>query len=273
MNRSLILVLSFFLTAVLSVEGATAVPDQPTVKKERNHIRAGNKHYDAGRYNEASVEYLKALEANPSSDLARFNLASAWFRQAGASKDQQLLQKADSLFQLVAGNKQCPLHLRGKAYYDRGNLAYLSEQYGPAVELYKSALRCNPDDDEARYNLRMAQLKLKNQQQKGGGGGGNDQEQKQDQKDKNQKQNKNKQDQDKQDQDQGQNDREDRQQNQDKDESSQNQQSRQRQGMSQQNMQQILKTMQDQENSTQQKMVRVKAEKERAERRRTGHKW
>ena len=270
MNRSLILVLSFFLTAVLSVEGATAVPDQPTVKKERNHIRAGNKHYDAGRYNEASVEYLKALEANPSSDLARFNLASAWFRQAGASKDQQLLQKADSLFQLVAGNKQCPLHLRGKAYYDRGNLAYLSEQYGPAVELYKSALRCNPDDDEARYNLRMAQLKLKNQQQKGGGGGN---DQKQEQKDKNQEQNKNKQDQDKQDRDQGQNDREDRQQNQDKDESSQNQQSRQRQGMSQQNMQQILKTMQDQENSTQQKMVRVKAEKERAERRRTGHKW
>lgn len=267
MNRFALIVFLLSLITPVVGQSATPVPDQPTVKKERNHIRAGNKYYNDGRYNEASVEYLKALQANPSSDIARFNLASAWFRQAGASKDQQLLQKADSIFQIVAANKQCPAALRGKAYYDRGNLAYLSEQYGPAVELYKAALRCNPDDDDARYNLRMAQLKLKDQQQNGGNNQDKNKDQNQDQK---QDQNKD-QNQDKQDDKQDKNDQQDKQ-NQDKDKQNQSGQQPQ-QGMSQQNMQQILKTMQDQENATQQKMVRAKAEKERAERQRTNRKW
>ena len=54
--------------------------------------------------------------------------------------------------------------LRSKAFYNLGNLAYVNEQYDQSIELYKNALRQNPEDDEARDNLRLAQLKKKEQE-------------------------------------------------------------------------------------------------------------
>ncbi|UKI44515.1 MAG: tetratricopeptide repeat protein [Porphyromonadaceae bacterium] len=47
------------------------------------------------------------------------------------------------------------------AAYDLGNISYKQQDYGQAIECYKEALRKNPKYDDARYNLRMAQLKQK----------------------------------------------------------------------------------------------------------------
>ena len=70
-------------------------------------------------------------------------------------------------------------------YHNMGNLTYAgalremnmggqnaSQGFQQAVDLYKSALRLNPNDNETRYNLAMAQHQLKKSQQ--GGGGNND---------------------------------------------------------------------------------------------------
>ena len=215
----------------LTVTATWAADDQQptTVKKERNHIRAGNNLFHKKRYAEAEVEYRKALQVAPQSAVAQFNLATSLLMQGGGAagqddKNNPVKQAADMLTDLA---KHAPTKsLRSKANYDLGNLAYSSQQYAQAVELYKQALREDPSDDQARYNLRLAQLKLKDQQK---------QQQNQDQ----QKQ----------------------------------QQQQQQGGMSQQNAEQVLKTMQNQENATQQRINAARAQQERRERARTNRKW
>ena len=235
------------VAALLWVSQPATGQEVPTVKKERNHIRSGNKLYNAKRYAEAEVEYRKAIEANPQSGLGQFNLATALMRQGSATsksddKNNPMTQAEGILQNLV---KSTPSRdLQAKAYYDLGNIAFGRQQYDQAVEHYKNALRRNPDDDQARDNLRLAQLKLKQQQQ-------NQDKQNQD------KQNQDKQNQDKQNQDK---------QNQDK-------QNQQQGGMSQQNVEQVLKAMQDQERATQQKVSAEQARQQRAERARTNRKW
>ena len=241
-------------------------------KQERVALRNGNKLYEKKRYAEAEVEYRKALQVAPQSAVAQFNLATALLMQGGGAagqddKNNPVKQAADMLTDLA---KHAPTKsLRSKANYDLGNLAYGSQQYDQAVQLYKQALREDPADDQARYNLRMAQLKLKQQQQN------KDQNQNQDKKDKDKK-DQDKKDQDKKDQDKKDQDKKDQdKKNQDQNNQDKKDQDKQQQqgGMSQQNAEQVLKTMQNQENATQQRINAARAQQERRERARTNRKW
>ena len=265
----IILLLSLTVTTMTSA----ADQDLPTVKKERNHIRAGNNLFNKKRYAEAEVEYRKALQVAPQSAIAQFNLATALLKQGGGSagqddKNNPVKQAADMLTQLA---KNAPTKsLRSKANYDLGNLAYAGQDYAQAVQLYKQALRENPSDDQARHNLRMAQLKLKQQQQNQN----KDKNQNQDKKDQDKK-DQDKKDQDKKDQQKQDQQKQDQQQDQkDQNQPKQDQPKQQQQdGMSQQNAEQVLKTMQNQENATQQRINAARAQQERRERARTNRKW
>ena len=238
---------------VAMIAWGTAVPAHAAdkgskmTKRERVCLRNGNKLYEKKRYAEAEVEYRKALQANPASEKAQFNLATALMRQGNVNAQQDdeknPMNQAEGILTNLAKGAQ-DKQLRGKACYDLGNIAYGRQDYGKAVEFYKHALRCNPDDDQARHNLRLAQLKK-------------------------QQQDKNK-DQDKQDQNKDQNKD---QQNQDQQKQDQQKQQQQQGGMSQQNAEQVLKAMQDRERATQQRINAQQAQQQRYERQRTNKKW
>lgn len=256
-------------------------PEIPTVKKERKHIRRGNKDYNDKRYAEAEVSYIKALQEAPTSPIARYNLALALLRQGDMSNrndgGDSLVNRATQLLEQVAKERVTP-QLTSHACYALGNVAYSREDYAQAIEYYKNALRCDPLDDEARDNLRLAQLKQQQQQQNGGGGGGNDQDQNKDQnqdQNKDQQQNDKNQDQNKdneQNKDQNDKNQQDQSQNGDKD-SQDGKQQQQQGGMSQQNMEQILQTMKQRENATQQRINAERAAEQKRERMRTNKKW
>ena len=273
-TRSLVLALAMLL---LSGNLAMAQGKAPKMtKQERVCLRQGNKLYEKKRYAEAEVEYRKALQANPSSEKAQFNLATSLMRQGSVTaqsddKNNPMNQAEQLLTNLAKGAQD--KQLRGKACYDLGNIAYGRQDYGKAVEFYKHALRCNPDDDQARHNLRLAQLKKQQQDQ--------NKDNKDQNKDQNQDQNKDQnKDQDKQNQDQNQDKNKD-QQDQDKQNQNQNQnqdqqqqkQQQQQGGMSQQNAEQVLKAMQDRERATQQRINAQQAQQQRHERQRTNKKW
>ncbi|MBQ3323848.1 MAG: tetratricopeptide repeat protein [Muribaculaceae bacterium] len=293
MTTSLKLLISVIATAAAFLSLASCSGDNepaqqdPSTKAERNFIRNGNKLFEEKNYAEAEVEFNKALQANPSSAVAAYNLALTLAMQAEPNDSTGIIQHADSLFNFAASitkDKQ----LKAMAHYNMGNLAYNSNQFDKAINDYKNALRAMPSDDDARYNLRMAQLKLQEQQQ-------NQQNQNQDQnqdqnqnknqnqdknKDQNKDQNQQNQDQNK-DKNQNQQDQQNQQnqnQNQNQQQQNQDQQQQQQQQakagqMDERSMQQVLKAMENKEKETQQKLYQMGERQREYERRNTQNKW
>ena len=239
-NRILPLIISLVALATMTLSGCgksdePAQPEAQSTKAERNLTREGNSLFADENYADAEIAYSKALQANPVSAPAAYNMGLAIAKQAAEGDSTGLAQRADSLFnhaaQLTHDKK-----LKSMAYYNMGNLSYNAQQYERAIQAYQNALRNVPTDDDARYNLRMAQLKLKQQQQQN-----KDQNQNQDKKDKDKEKDKDKKDQDKKDQDKKDQEKKD----QDK---QQQQQQQQNQDKNQQNQNQDQDQNQDQQN-------------------------
>ena len=257
------------ISVMTSCDGdRTSENEVPTTRRERQYIKEGNKHFERQEYAQAEVANRKAIAENPSSDVARYNLASSLARQGSESARTE----ADSLFRDIAKSALIP-DASQRSFYNLGNRAYQEEDYAGSIEMYKDALRRNPLDNNARENLRLAQLKLQEQQQNQDQDKNQDKQDKEEQEqDKQQQQQQNQPDQDHQDKDQQ--DQQD-QQNQDQqgnrrpDQDKRDQQQQQG-GMSQANAEQILKAMEKEENATRRRVeAQQKAERENKSTRRT----
>ena len=113
-------------------------------KQERVCLRNGNKLYEKKRFAEAEVEYRKALQANPSSEKAQFNLATALMRQGSVTSqendDKNPMKQAEGILTNLAKGAQ-DKQLRGKACYDLGNIAYGRQQYDQAIPMMNMRAR------------------------------------------------------------------------------------------------------------------------------------
>ena len=201
---------------------------------DRDCIRMGNKYFRDKEFNKAETWYRKALEMNKSLE-AYYNLGNAVAFQRNDSVAFEQYKKA---LEQIAETPEKKAYI----YHNMGNMTYLNgrslmkanspdamKSFQQAVELYKSALRCNPSDYETRYNLALAQYMVKKNQQN------------QDQNQQNQDQQQNK-DQDKKDdqkdkQDKGDN-KQDQNKDQNKDQDKQDQNKQDQQNNDQQNQQQ-----------------------------------
>lgn len=252
MKRKLLI---FALSVVLPV-CAFCQQDYST-KKERNYIREGNELFKEKRYAEAEAAFKKALQENGNSPIAKFNLATTYLKQVNLNDTTQngLLRETQQLLKETASIADPKL--ASKAYYDLGNIFYNQKNYAQSIAMYKDALRRNPDDDQARQNLRLAQKQLQNQQ---------NQQQNQDNKQDNKDQQKQNQDQNKEKNKNGQ--------DQQKPDNQQQKQPQQppKNGMSKENAEQILQTMQNEEKNTQDKVNKAKMQQMKGGRR-TGKQW
>lgn len=164
-------------------------------RAERKAIKQGNKEYNyvnnrddyknsPHNYAKAAEEYAKAIEANPESEVARLNWATATLMNQEA--DSMMVIQADSMMVDMAKSASNPrivenaMYNRAKAYVDFGdrkdkeakaiaqenpesaqsiqNEAY--QFYEKAQDIYEEMLRRNPGDLEITQNLRIVQLKL-----------------------------------------------------------------------------------------------------------------
>ena len=126
-------------------------------KAERDLIRKGNRMYNDSVYENAEVNYRKALEINPKSTVAMYNLANTLMQQ-------NKLQEAIEQFAGAAKVEKEKPNL-AQIYHNMGVIFQSQKDYAKAIEAYKESLRNNPKDDETRYNLALAQKLLKDQQQ------------------------------------------------------------------------------------------------------------
>ena len=208
----------YFILLMLLTVSAVAFGQKP----DRDYLRSGNKLYKDSLFVKAEVDYRKALEVNPKSSAAMYNLGNALLMQQKAQEAMEQYQAASRLEKDKAKLAQI--------YHNMGVILQSSKKLPECIEAYKESLRNNPHDNETRYNLALAQKQLKDQQQNQNQD--KQQEQKQDQKQDEQQQNKDQQDQDKKDQQQN------------------NQQQQQNQNeMSKENAEQLLNAaMQDEKN-------------------------
>lgn len=243
--------------ALAAATTLTACTDStPEQRQARRLVAEGNEHYNADRYKDAEAAYTKAVNADPANLEAKYNLALSMIKQAGPGESgKQIMDNARKLLtEVMESGADAAKPLASKAAYNIGNMAYNTQQWGPAIEAYKQSLRFDPLYDDARENLRLAQLKRDNQDQ-------NQDNQNQD-KDKD----KDKQDQDKDQQKQDQNKQDQNQQNQDNQNQNQDQKPQQPQqpqgGISDQNAEKILKAMENEEAATRRRVQ--EAEKRKA---------
>ena len=207
----------FYILSMLLLAGTAHGLAQD--KTDRDYLRSGNKLYNDSLFIKAEVDYRKALELNPKSTDAMFNLANALLMQ---QKAQEAMEQYQSVSKIEKDKEKL-----AQIYHNMGVILQSSKQLPQCIEAYKESLRNNPKDDETRYNLALAQKLLKDQQQD---------QQNQDQQQQQQEQKEDKQDQNKDQQEQNQ-DQQQPQQQQNKNE------------MSKENAQQLLNAvMQDEKN-------------------------
>ena len=142
-------------------------------KTERDYLRSGNKLYNDSLFIKAEVDYRKALEINPKSTDAMFNLGNSLLMQQKAKEAMEQFESASK----VEKDKD----KLAQIYHNMGVILQSSKQYPQCIEAYKESLRNNPKDDETRYNLALAQKLLKDQQQNQDQNQDKNQDQKQDQ--------------------------------------------------------------------------------------------
>ena len=159
----------FYILSLLLVASAVQVFAQQ--KTDRDYLRSGNKLYNDSLFIKAEVDYRKALEINPKSTDAMFNLANALLMQ---QKAKEAMEQYESVSKIEKDKNKL-----AQIYHNMGVMLQSAKQLPQCIEAYKESLRNNPKDDETRYNLALTQNQLKDQQQ---------QQQNQDQQQQNQQQ-------------------------------------------------------------------------------------
>lgn len=120
-------------------------------------FREGVSAYKNGDYTKA-VEIFKQTQKHK--DLAtasKYNMAAAYYKAGKADS-------AINMVQSVAVSNDVP-ELQAKAWYNLGNAFLNQENYAKAVDSYANALKIDPNDENARYNLTYALKKLQQKQQ------------------------------------------------------------------------------------------------------------
>ncbi len=208
---------------------------------DRKEVRAGNRQYRKGNWQNAEIEYRKAQAKDSTSFAAGYNLAGALYREGNFDEAAKTLDRLKEI---------APASGRAADYfYNQGNVAVQKKDWKAAVEAYKQSILLNPEDLEAKENYAYAKQMLKDEEQQGGGG---DNQQDQDNKDQDNNQ-------DNSGQNQNQNDNPDQNQGDRPDPQQDPQQGEGDAKISPQQAQQMLKAIQDREKKTQDKVNKEKA--------------
>ena len=223
---------------------------------DRNLIRQGNRAFKTQKWAAAETQYRKAISKNQKNPQAIYNLGCAL-----------LMQQKDSLAMVQFGNaaQVVRLLLRGALrFLLLGGVLQYDRELAEAIEYYKMALRCNPQDNETRYNLALCKKLLKNNPQNQNNKDKNNKDKNKDKnkndqnKDKDKNKDKNKDDQNKNDQNKNNKDK-----NKDKNKNNSNQNQQNQDKMSRDNAEQLLNAAIQQEQATKRKLQKAMSQPRR----------
>ena len=138
-----------------------------------NLVFKGNADILKKNFNDAEVEYRKAISTNKNQNKASHNLGNLLF-------ENQNYDEAIQEYFKTQKNSEIDLE-KHSAFHNLGNSYMKKKDYAQAVEAYKNALRNNSADDETRYNYALAKKFLEGDKRQNSENSEDSEEEKQDQ--------------------------------------------------------------------------------------------
>lgn len=210
------------------------IPGLLFAQSARKKVLEGNKLYAEEKFDEANNQYRDAQIDEPESPEIQFNIGDVQYKKKKYEEAMNEFQKS------LSGED---IMLQSKAYYNMGNTMYRTGKLPESILMYTQALKLNPDDMDAKYNLEFVRRKLKDQSQKQPADNQQQQQQQQEQQQQSGEENK---------EDQQQEDQEQRQQNEQEQQQQQEQQPNQpEQKMSKEDAERILDALKNDEKDLQ----------------------
>lgn len=120
---------------------------------QHQSLKKGNQAYREGKFDEAAQWYEEAISRDPSSAAARYNLSNSLYQQEHYDSARGIMEAAKGM--MTDSLRRADLN------YNQGNTYMKERQWEKAIEKYKEALRRNPGDLDAKYNLSYALKMLK----------------------------------------------------------------------------------------------------------------
>ena len=224
----------------------------PTEKSQNEYLIEANRLHNDSLYEAAVEPYIKAGNFNAQQSLVNYNTATNTikknytqlnkaFNEDGykleAGVDSALVEATQRL--AIAGESQSDTARYSSVYHNMGVTDHMRGELEKAAEAYKEALRKNPADEDARYNLAVILHQMKNNQNQQ-----QQQDQQQEQQEQQQEQQEQQQEQqDKEQQKQEEQQQEEQQQNQEEKQQQQQQQSAGEEENDKEKMEQMLKAL------------------------------
>lgn len=231
--------IKYFVVALLTLFVCGEVSAQQM--KERGLVRKGNRQFKREQFEKSVDSYQRALQHDSTSFEAKYDLASALYRTERYEKAEK------TLLGIVNDTTRTELE-RGEVAYNLGNTQFAQQKYKEALSSYRQAMRCNPNDEDAKFNYAFTKRLIQQQEQ---------QQQNQDQNQDNKEQNQDKQDQQNQ-QDKQKENKQDQQQQQPQDQNGKEEQQQGEQpqegAMTPEQQEALLQAIQAEEDKTQDKL-------------------
>mgnify|MGYP006196336481 CR=1 FL=1 len=144
---------SLLLCAYLFSLNSFAQPQQTKEQKKelkaaQNFLSEAQQSLQKEEFPSAEADYRKAISLNPKSEIAKYNLGTAYY---GKDKNAEAMLRFKQAATTATEKSE-----KHKAFHNLGNTYMNEKKYTEAVDAYKNALRNNPNDDETRYNLALA---------------------------------------------------------------------------------------------------------------------
>ncbi len=154
MNR--IVLIFVLLIACFSFAQEDDKEKTKALRESTNLTWNANKALSEDKFVEAEVNYRKAIAKSDENAVAPFNLGNSYYQKETYGEAFSRFKQAGELAKDKAS--------KHKAFHNMGNVFMKRKEYEKAVESYKEALRNDPTDEETRYNLALAKEMLKKQQ-------------------------------------------------------------------------------------------------------------
>jgi Ca-activated chloride channel homolog len=139
--------LILFVLAVCSVAAASP----------RTEVKQGNHLAQTGNAADALTHYKRALDERGDSTVILYDIGNLMYGQG----DYESARK----FYGGSARPNASERELDETLYNLGNSFFEGKQYDKAVAAYVEALKRNPADEQAKYNLELARLMLHQQQQ------------------------------------------------------------------------------------------------------------